>query len=104
MGLATLLEGAGYTFKIFECNYNSLILLWWKVCVKLESNYVQVFMTIQRRNGECFLWTSVYILVKITVFIGRFCLILVRIYSVVSSRVDIRHLSLFLICCLFSFN
>ena len=33
--LATLLEGAGYTFKIFECDFQILILLWWKVCVKL---------------------------------------------------------------------
>ena len=30
-----MLEGAGYTFKIFECELQSFILLWWKVCVRL---------------------------------------------------------------------
>ena len=34
--LATLLEGAGLLFNIFECDKNILILLWWIKVVKLE--------------------------------------------------------------------
>ena len=34
-GLATLLEGAGYTSNIFECDYNNLIILWCVEAVKL---------------------------------------------------------------------
>ena len=34
--LATLLEGAGLLFKIFECEYQTFILLRCKKCEKLE--------------------------------------------------------------------
>ena len=50
-GLATLLEGAGYTFKIFECEFQTFILLRWKKCVKLAKNVKKV---INKGIGTCF--------------------------------------------------
>ena len=45
-GLATLLEGAGYTLKIFECDFQTFILLWWKVCVKLDFDIENVIKSV----------------------------------------------------------
>ena len=53
VGLATLLEGAGYTFKIFECKFQIFILFWWKVCVKLA-----FYIKNETINGYNVVWTS----------------------------------------------
>ena len=40
MGLATLLKGAGYLFKIFECDLINFNLLWCKTAVKLDNELI----------------------------------------------------------------
>ena len=51
-GLATLLEGAGYTSNIFECEFQKLFLLWLKKAVKLGELYIVVCINTQSINGQ----------------------------------------------------
>ena len=39
--LATLLEGAGYNFKIFECEFQKINFLWYFSCKKLDNEYTR---------------------------------------------------------------
>ena len=67
-----------------------------KVNVKIVFIFI-LWLLFPRESGNDFCFPD------IASYTGRFRLILVRISSVISLWVDIRRLSLFLICCLFSF-
>ena len=41
VGLATLLKGAGYNFKVFECDFQKNIFLWCFSCKKLDNEYTR---------------------------------------------------------------
>ena len=51
-GLATLLEGAGLLFKIFECDINIYILLWLKKAVKLKNYNGEVIISVSSINED----------------------------------------------------
>ena len=50
--MSTLLEGAGYTFNIFECDFQSFILLWCKKAVKLDENGLQSNLSASTIDGK----------------------------------------------------
>ena len=54
--LATLLEGVGYLFKIFECEFNLFNVLWCEKAVKLDNYLTKITLVFRPAMVECSPW------------------------------------------------